>query len=118
MLDATVRVALYFDRQEGEHFAGEKAHEVEPASDARHLNLPIETAHGDRAVVAHQQPQFHVLFGPCVRSGAIDDGFDQHPCMPAEYGSTGAMKQVLEEGVRQAPLEASGHSLVLFAASM
>ena len=65
-LDARVRIAFYLDSHEGRHLAGEQAHEVERAPSARHLNLPIETAHGDRVVVALEQPQFHVLFAADV----------------------------------------------------
>ena len=53
---------------------GEKANEVEFAPDARHLNLPIETAHGGRAVVAFEQPQFHVFFATHVAVRALDHG--------------------------------------------
>ncbi len=51
-LDARVRIALYLDSHEGRHLAGEQAHEVEYAPGAGHLDLSIETAHLDRAVVA------------------------------------------------------------------
>ena len=76
VLDAPVRVALHLDRHEGWHVAGEKTHEVERAPGARHLNLPIETAHGDRAVVALEQPQFHVLFAAHVVASATDHGVE------------------------------------------
>ena len=86
VLNARVRVAFHLDRHEGWHFASEETHEVEGAPGARHLNLPIETAHGGRAVVALEQSQFHVLFGARVPASALDHGVEVLPVNLGECG--------------------------------
>ena len=72
VLDPRVRVALHLDRHEGRHLADKKAHEVERAPGAGYLNLSIETAHGDRAVVVLEQTQFHALFSAHIVASVLD----------------------------------------------
>ena len=40
------------------------------------MNLSIEAAHGNRALVALKQPQFHVLFGSHIGLSAFDQGVE------------------------------------------